>query len=152
MNNKDESVERSSAIRLLIVDDEEHVCKGYQFELKYQYGITDIESMTDPEEALIYLEEKGAEGVDVVLLDLKMPHMDGLQMLSRIKDISEAIQVIVVSAFADNEEIKKVLHDIDVADIVVKPIKEFDNLVAKITKAGERKREIMKALRHSEDL
>lgn len=152
MNSKKSPHNSASGIHLLIIDDEEAVCKGYEFQLKTFADFRAIISITDPEEALLYLEEEGESGVDVVLLDMKMAPLDGLQVLSRIKDISEAIQVIVVSAFVGNknESLIKTLKEIGVADIVAKPVGDFDALTAKIKAAAERKNKIIQALAGNE--
>ncbi len=148
MNSKKSPHNSASGIHLLIIDDEEAVCKGYEFQLKTFADFRAIISITDPEEALLYLEEEGEQGVDVVLLDMKMAPLDGLQVLSRIKDISEAIQVIVVSTFVDNknESLIETLEKIGVAGIVEKPVDDFDVLTVKIKEAAKRKNKIIQTV------
>lgn len=45
--------------------------------------------------------------IDVAILDLRMPGMDGIQALKEIKAINETTQVLIVTAFADMESLRE---------------------------------------------
>jgi len=63
---------------------------------------------------------------NVILLDIRMPDMDGLQCLRRIKENYPAIEVLMISGFASSEIAKKSL-ELGAYDYMNKPI-SFDHL------------------------
>ena len=65
-----------------------------------------------------------AQDVDVVVTDIKMPDMDGIEAASRIRK-TKAVPVILVSAYHDEEFIERALAD-HVLAYLVKPIKQAD--------------------------
>ena len=78
--------------RVLIVDDEESVRKSLEKLLAYEkYGTF---SAADGESAL---EVVSSELVDLVLLDIKMPGMDGLEVLQKMKEIRLDLPVVIIS-------------------------------------------------------
>jgi CheY-like chemotaxis protein len=85
--------------RLLIVDDEEHIRKVIRLTLETAgYQVGEAESG----ERALTLFGNGSDW-DAVILDQKMPGMDGLEVLKRIKDADPAARVIMVTAFASIE-------------------------------------------------
>jgi NarL family two-component system response regulator LiaR len=92
----------SSAIRLLIADDHPVVRDG----LAAMLG-------TQPDFAVVATAANGSEAVrlsaqlkpDVVLLDLEMPEMDGVEALARIRAASPAVRALVFTAFDTDERI-----------------------------------------------
>jgi two-component system nitrogen regulation response regulator NtrX len=78
--------------RVLIVDDEESVRKSLEKLLAYEKYATF--SAADGESAL---EVVNNELVDLVLLDIKMPGMDGLEVLEKIKGIRSDLPVVIIS-------------------------------------------------------
>jgi two-component system nitrogen regulation response regulator NtrX len=81
------------AARILIVDDEESIRSSLAKLLDYQ-GYECIKA-EDGFEALALLEQKPA---DLVLLDIKMPRMDGLEVLQKIRDSDADVAVVMISA------------------------------------------------------
>ena len=80
--------------RLLVVDDEE----GLRFLYKEEFEDEgyDVALAASGEEALASLEESPA---DVVILDIKMPGMDGVEVLRRMKERWKDIPVILCTAY-----------------------------------------------------
>lgn len=68
--------------------------------------------------------------VDLLLTDLKMPVMDGFDLLLRVVKDFPYMQVIVATAYANSEVIKKI-NALGFSDYIEKPF-EFDDLVEKI--------------------
>lgn len=79
--------------RILVVDDEENIRKSLKMILEYE-GWQFLEA-ADGEQALDVLEE--TVGLDLVLLDVKLPGMDGLEVLADIKKRPYAPEVIMIS-------------------------------------------------------
>ncbi len=78
--------------RILIVDDEEGARESLEVILEEYY---DVEAVEDGIGALARIQ---ARPFDVVLLDVNMPKVNGLEVLKRIKDHNDTIEVIMVSA------------------------------------------------------
>ena len=79
--------------KILVVDDEENIRKSLKMILEYEgYGFIEA---TEGEDALKKLEE--TVGIDIVLLDIKMPGMDGLDVLKEIKKNPYSPEVIMIS-------------------------------------------------------
>lgn len=79
--------------KIFVVDDEENIRKSLKMILEYE-GYTFLEA-ADGEEALRMFEE--TVGLDLILLDIKMPGMDGLEVLKEIKSKPYAPEVIIIS-------------------------------------------------------
>jgi two-component system nitrogen regulation response regulator NtrX len=78
--------------RVLIVDDEESVRSSLEKLLAYEKYITF--SASDGESALGIV---AGERVDIVLLDIKMPGMDGIEVLQRIRETRSDLPVVIIS-------------------------------------------------------
>jgi two-component system, OmpR family, response regulator ChvI len=59
----------------------------------------------------------------LVLLDIRMPRLNGLQLFYRIKAVSPATRIMFVSALDIAEELTSILPDIKYDDIIKKPLK-----------------------------
>jgi len=79
--------------KILVVDDEENIRKSLKMILEYE-GYSFLEA-ADGEEGLNKLEE--TSGIDLVLLDIKMPGRDGLDILKEIKSNAYSPEVIMIS-------------------------------------------------------
>ncbi|MDO9109504.1 MAG: response regulator [Desulfatirhabdiaceae bacterium] len=122
-------------INLLLVDDEQGfvealarrlVSRGYQ--AAYVFS---------GEEALRFLEER--KSIDVVLLDVKMPGMDGLETLRRIKAIQPLMETIMLTAHATVTTAVEAMR-VGALDYLMKPC-DISELTAKVEAAARRKRE-----------
>ncbi len=117
-------------ISILIVDDESSVrdsLLNWFIEDGFHVAVAE-----DAKTALMMLE---SESFDIVLSDIKMPGMDGLQMLSRIKAIRKDTIVIMMTAFATVETAVQALKD-GAFDYVTKPFDPDDlsHLIRNATK------------------
>ncbi len=107
-------------ISILIVDDEESVRDSL-----YNWFIEDgyrVECAEDAKKALNILE---SDDFDIVLADIKMPGMDGLEMLKRIKSLRKDSIVIMMTAFATVDTAVQALKD-GAFDYVTKPFDPDD--------------------------
>ena len=94
-------------IRILIVDDHPVVRVGLTSMLAMQTGIEVIGSVSSGEEALGVLEKKS---VDVVMLDLRMPGMNGIETLVSIKRKAMPVHVIVLTSYETDEDIYRAIQ------------------------------------------
>ena len=86
------------AQRILIVDDEDSIRISLQRLLEYNGYETRL-----AEDGFRALELLAEEPVDVVLLDIKMPRMDGLEVLQRIRERTDGPFVVMVTAHGDTQ-------------------------------------------------
>jgi two-component system, response regulator, stage 0 sporulation protein F len=82
--------------KLLLVDDEEHIRLLFREELEEEGYLIDVAS--NGLEALAKLK---ADSFDLVILDIKMPGMDGIQTLGEIKKVNKEQRVILCSAYGE---------------------------------------------------
>ena len=98
--------------------------------------------LKDGEEALNYLFKQGGQGDNsallspkVILLDLKLPKIDGIEILQRIKsdELTKNIPVVVLTSSAEDRDIKAA-YNLGVNSYVTKPIKfeEFAKVVSEL--------------------
>jgi two-component system nitrogen regulation response regulator NtrX len=78
--------------RILVIDDEAEIRRSVRMILEYE-GYDVLEASSGPEG--VALAEK--ESPDLIFLDIKMPGMDGLEALQRIKASNDAIPVVIIS-------------------------------------------------------
>lgn len=94
-------------MRILIVDDEPLVRIGIKSAIDWSaQGAQIVGEAGDGEEALQRIADTAP---DVVLLDIKMPRMDGIEVLRAIRDRKLPVQVVVLSSFDDIAYVKEAL-------------------------------------------
>ncbi len=119
--------------RLLVVDDEESMCKFMQIFLsKEGYEVT---ATADPADAVKKIEK---EDFDLLIADLMMPEMSGLELLARAKGIDPGLHVIVMTAFASVDSAIEALKK-GASDYVTKPFK-IDEIKIAIQKTLDQKK------------
>jgi NarL family two-component system response regulator LiaR len=92
----------SEPITVMIVDDHEMVRKGARGYLDAQPDITVVGESESGEEAVLLAREVVP---DVVLMDLVMPGMDGVEATRQVKDISPRTNIIVLTSYHQDEHI-----------------------------------------------
>ena len=101
-------------MKILIVDDEKLLVKGIKFNFE-QDGYT-VETAYDGEEALRLAKDKS---IDIIILDLMLPKIDGLSVCQKIRDFS---RVPIIMLTAKGTEYDKVLGlDLGADDYISKP-------------------------------
>ncbi|MFW6333464.1 MAG: sigma-54-dependent transcriptional regulator, partial [Thermodesulfobacteriota bacterium] len=113
--------------RILLVDDEPGIRKVLRISLEEMgYEVDTAENGT---EALRIFREKGAP---IVLTDIKMPGMDGIDVLKRIKQENPETEVIVITGHGDMDlAIRSLKHE--ASDFITKPVNdaELENALRK---------------------
>jgi DNA-binding NtrC family response regulator len=124
-------------LSVLVVDDEEAFVDALARRLGKR-GFR-VASATSGMQALEVLEDGGATRTDVVILDVKMPGMDGLETLATVKERHPLVEVIMLTGHATVESaIEGMKHG--AFDYLMKPC-DMDTLIAKLNQAGQKKRD-----------
>jgi NarL family two-component system response regulator LiaR len=92
----------TKTIRVLIADDHPVVRDGLRFLLDTEPG---LELVGEAENGAVAVELARATRPDVILLDLVMPQMDGLEALAEIKKNDPQARVLIVTSFADDDKV-----------------------------------------------
>lgn len=108
--------------KILVIDDEPEMLQG-------------LVTLLELKEHTTLRANNGAEGLtiikneqpDLIITDLKMPHMDGLELLQAIRAEQKLAQipVILLSAFVTEEEIRN-SHQLEIQEVLSKPIRVED--------------------------
>jgi DNA-binding NtrC family response regulator len=115
-------------IQLLFVDDEEEFV-NYMTKRLERHDF-EIHAYTSPVQAL---EETKGRGYDVGLLDLKMPEMDGEELLNRLKERDPGIEIIILTGHGSIESAFRSAK-VGAYEYLLKPC-DFDDLVKSINNA-----------------
>ncbi len=120
----------SESAHILIIDDEKNYLLVLQTLLEDE-GYT-VTALSDPETALAFLQESE---VDVVVTDMKMPHISGLEVLEQIKKHWQHIPVLIMTAFGSIESAVETMK-YGAFDYITKPFSN-DELLLSIHNAVE---------------
>ena len=121
-----------SKARILVVDDEASARSGLE-KLLNQSGY-DVSLAAD---GVAALEVAASTAPDVVVTDLKMPNMDGMTLLSKLREQDAELPVIVTTAFGDVSNAVDAMRK-GASDFITKPI-DFDVLLLAIERAFEQR-------------
>ncbi len=119
---------------VMIVDDEPDILFTYESFLSAE-GYT-VEAFTDPQKALKHLVRlpNSSSYYQLVLLDIRMPRLNGLQLFNMIKTLSPDTKIMFCSALDIAEELVSILPDIKYDHIIKKPV-EREYFISKINSA-----------------
>jgi DNA-binding response OmpR family regulator len=117
------------ALRVLIVDDEDELVSALEERLTLR-GF-DAKGVSTGAEALAYLVDGPC---DVVLLDVKMPGLGGLEVMKRIKEKRPSPQVILLTGHSSVQDAERGMR-LGAFDYLMKPVK-IDELVGVLRAAG----------------
>ena len=97
----------SDVIRILIVDDHPVVCTGLTSMLSLHTGLEVMGSAPSGEEALEIVQR---DRPDLILLDLRMPGMDGIGVLNALSRTERPPRVVVLTSFEKEEDIYRAIR------------------------------------------
>jgi DNA-binding NtrC family response regulator len=138
--------------RILVVDDEKPILE-LLCEVLHDHGFN-VETANNGAQAIEAFQNNPH---DLVISDLIMPGMSGLEVISTIKRLDKEVEVIILSGYATIDNAVKALRDYNAFDFLTKPLDNLDALLNTIEKALERKqlqkenKSLIEALKQAND-
>ena len=120
--------EKTQTLTLLFVEDNEELAK-----VKYEMYKDIFKTVVQAKDGYEGLAKYQEEHFDLVITDINMPNMDGLQMVEKIQKINANQAVIVVSAYTEYEYMNK-LKKLNIDSFLMKPV-ETKRLMIEIDKS-----------------
>lgn len=117
--------------KVLLVDDEEEVRQGIRDRINWaQYDFEVIGEAENGREALNFFDESIP---DIVLTDINMPFMDGLELTAEIKENYPTVKVVILTGF-DDFKFAQTAIKYGVSDYILKPVlpKDINELLIKL--------------------
>lgn len=118
-------------MKLMIVDDEKQICSGLAETINWnEYGINTV---LTAENGFSAIEMLNKCTVDIFIIDISMPGMDGLELASKVKEICSEARIILLTGYSEFEYAKKAIK-IGVDEYFLKPVRvvELLTLVSKL--------------------
>lgn len=99
--------EQATSIAILIVDDQALLREGFRRLLEMEPGFVIVGSVKDGLEAVQIIEHLTEQGTapDIVLMDVRMPHMNGIQATQQIRQRWPQVHIVMLTTFDDEEYI-----------------------------------------------
>jgi len=113
-------------LKVLFVEDEEKIRINIQEAIGEEFALFETAS-----DGLNGLQKYKDIKPDIIVTDIEMPHLNGLEMVARIRKISPDVPVIILSAFSEKEKLFQAI-DSNVSKYIVKPI-DIDELLEVIS-------------------
>ncbi|MCU0662017.1 MAG: sigma-54 dependent transcriptional regulator [Myxococcota bacterium] len=141
-----EGSEDDTKAHILVVDDEPESLRAIARILSAR-GF-EVETASGGSEAL---ERLANDNIDVILVDLVMPGMSGIEVLRRAKAASERVEVVLMTAFADVDTAVAAVKA-GAYDFLTKPFTSSDTVALAVAKAAERGRLLSRTRKLEEEL
>lgn len=113
--------------KILIVDDDRAVSTGVKMTLEDKYDVATSDSASDA------FDHMAKHKVDLVLLDIKMPWMSGLEALKKIRERYPEITVVMLTAYPTEDNVRRSM-ELGANGFLSKPF-ELDELRAYVDKS-----------------
>ena len=126
---------------VLIVDDEKIEREGLKYLLSREEGERKVFEASNGKQALQIIR---TEDIQLILTDIKMPHMDGLELSRRAKEENPALQIVIFSGYSDFSFAQEAIR-YGVTEYILKPVnpEDFHKVIQKARKrltAGRKKK------------
>ena len=129
--------------KVLVADDEEEILQSICRKIKWEkYGFEVVETFSNGREVMEFLETREA---DIVITDIRMPFMDGIELAKNVNEHYPHIKVIIISGYGEFNYAKEAMS-YGVSDYILKPVnaKEIGAVLQKTKEMLDREREVKK--------
>lgn len=134
-------------IHVLYVDDEPTLCRAFARMFGSDKDVQ-VSTLTSPEDAMSVLQR---EFFDVIVSDLRMPGMTGIELLSQARAVRPAMRRLLVSGYADLDSALTAINDVGVDRLVTKPWNSHE-LIGAVKAAAEHARLLRDNARMNEEI
>ncbi|MCI5083090.1 MAG: response regulator [Saprospiraceae bacterium] len=119
-------------MKILVVDDERHIKRLFEQRFRREVKSGDIELYFaySGQEALDFLKDGEASDITLLLSDINMPNMNGLELLKQVRENHTQLMVYMITAYGD-EANRKLAIELGADDYIVKPL-DFQTLKDKL--------------------
>lgn len=127
-------------MKILLVDDEKTEREGIQYLIdKYHFPLI-VEEANNGKVALEYIERNN--DIDILLTDVKMPYMDGLELARRVNSFNSDIVIIIFSAYSEFDYAKKAC-EANAVNYLLKPIEidEFRSVMERVISICQKRKQ-----------
>ncbi|MDP2844655.1 MAG: response regulator [Candidatus Methanoperedens sp.] len=134
-------------MKVLIVDDEVEICRHLQRELKKEG--CEVEYTTSPLDVMerLYDAKRQKMPYELIILDLRMPGVNGFEVLRRIREAELDLDAVIITAYGDEDKAAEAVR-LGAVDYLRKPI-SLEELHTAIFRVQQKRTEVAKkALRH----
>ena len=119
----------NSAFNILLIDDDEDILFAFKSIISSEgYNVT---TFSNSSHALSHFSENNPYFYHLVIMDIRMPELNGIKLYSQLKVLNPDVKVIFLSALNALEEVLSIFPEIRYSEIVRKPI-EPDRLISNI--------------------
>lgn len=127
-------------MKILLVDDEKIERQGIKFLIqKFQIPLV-VEEANNGKKAWEYIEKNN--DIDILLTDVKMPYMDGLELAMKVNQLNPNIVIIIFSAYGEFDYAKKACQ-VNAVNYLLKPIEidEFQEVMSHVIEICEKRKQ-----------
>ncbi len=107
---------KDEKVTVLVIDDDEDLLKILSAVI-HEFGIYNVIATSDPESALNHIR---TSQIGVVITDIMMPVMSGLELLEQIREIDQNVSVIMITGHADPDQMRRAIQ-LNAFDFIRKP-------------------------------
>ncbi len=107
--------------RILVIDDDTSVRDSIKRQLTGRLSL-DIDYEGDP---VVGLDRLATQPYDLVLCDIKMTPIDGLEVLARIRAAHPLLPVVILTGFVDDQIVERA-HELGCAEFLIKPVRRTE--------------------------
>ena len=133
-------------MRILLVDDEKIERQGIKFLIKKFDMPLIVEEASNGKKAWEYIQKEN--NIDILLTDVQMPHMDGLELAKRVHEFNPNVVIIIFSAHSEFDYAKRACQA-NAVNYLLKPIEvdEFQEVMQRVMEICENRKqqELLKA-------
>jgi len=126
--------QQQNAYNILLVDDEPDILSTFKTFLLAAHEGYNVDAFTESQKALQQFAQANPSYYDLVVMDIRMPGLNGLQLYYRLKAMNPTIKVLFVSALDAAQEMMSILPGVKLDDVVQKPVSQ-EQLLYKVKTA-----------------